>query len=754
MNKQIIMVQKSSKTIRRRTMERMKLIELLNDMSLEEKIGQLVQLSSNFYEDEAVLTGPAREFGIGEAEINHAGSTLSIFDPKIIKQIQENAIKKQPHNIPLLFMADIINGYKTIFPIPLAQGCTFQPELAKKCAEVSAKEASAGGLHVTFSPMVDLVRDARWGRVMESTGEDKYLNSLFAAAIVQGYQGKDLKEKGSIASCVKHFAAYGAPTAGKEYNNVELSLRSLKEDYLPAYQAAIDAGVSMVMTSFNTLDRIPATGNKWLMQDVLRKQMGFEGVVISDWAAIEELITQGVAQDKEEAAQLAMVAGVDIDMATNVYIKNLKSLIEKGILNETQVDEAVLRILTLKNELGLFENPYKDLDIEEYSRYNLCPEHRKIARKAAADSMVLLKNDAILPLKKKKQCIALIGPYAEEMHLYGAWSLLGEDSNTISLKRGMELADADNELLCVKGVNLLSEKEMLYGFKGLVSESNPVTKDAMKEAIKAAQKADIVILALGEHAYHSGEGGSKADLRLPKQQRELFKAVSQVNKNCISIIFSGRPMDLREIAEGSKSVLQAWFPGSEGGNAIADLLYGIVSPSGRLAMTFPYSTGQVPIHYDHFNTGRPFNGDHKNRFQSKYLDIPNEPLYPFGYGLGYTKFSYSEVKLSKTNMSKQDTLTASVVVKNIGEHEGIETVQFYLQDQKASVVRPVRELKGFQRVFLQPAESAEIKFEISEDMLRFYNYNMDYTSEEGTFLVFIGENSTTMNQAEFKLQLC
>ncbi len=734
-------------------MERVKLIELLNDMSLEEKIGQLMQLSSNFYEDEAVLTGPAMEFGIGENEIDQAGSTLSIFDPETIKKIQQKAIEKQPHHIPLLFMADIINGYKTIFPIPLAQGCTFQPELAKECAVVSAKEASAGGLHVTFSPMVDLVRDARWGRVMESTGEDKYLNSLFAKAIVEGYQGKQLKDKGSIAACVKHFAAYGAPTAGKEYNNVELSMRSLREDYLPAYQSAIDAGSAMVMTSFNTLDRIPATGNKWLMQDILRNEMGFNGVLISDWAAIEELISQGVAEDKEEAARLAINAGVDIDMATNIYIKHLAGLIQKGTISESQIDKAVLRILTLKNDLGLFENPYKDLNPEEYSRYNLCSSHRELARKAAADSMVLLKNEGILPLKKSGLRIALVGPYAEELHLYGAWSLLGEDKDTVSLRVGMECAGSENKLYCIKGVNLIPDQEFLYGFKGLVTERNPVTSDSFEEAVKAASEADLVIIALGEHAYHSGEGGSKADLRLPKQQRELFEAVSRVNRNCISIIFSGRPLDLRDISEGSKALLQAWFPGSEGGNAIADLLYGKVQPSARLAMTFPYCTGQVPVHYDHFNTGRPFNGDHKNRFQSKYLDIPNEPLYPFGYGLGYTEFGYSEVRLSDTLMKKQDTVTASVVVKNMGEHAGTETVQLYLQDQKASVVRPIRELKGFQRVYLEPGEFVEIMFEINEEMLRFYNHNMEYTSEQGAFTIFIGENATTNNQAECYLQL-
>ncbi len=733
-------------------MKQEKIKELLADMSLEEKIGQLMQLSNNFYEDVAVLTGPAMELGIGEKEIQEAGSTLSIFGAEKIRKIQEEHCKKQPHQIPLLFMADVINGYKTIFPIPLAQGCTFDPMMAKECAGISAKEAAVNGLHVTFSPMVDLVRDARWGRVMESTGEDKYLNSQFAKEIVEGYQGEHLSDWGSIAACVKHFAGYGAPTAGKEYNNVELSMRTLREDYLPAYQAAIDANSAMVMTSFNTLDRIPATGNKWLMQDVLRQEMGFEGVLISDWAAIEELIAQGIAQDKEEAAKLAIDAGVDIDMATNVYIKNLVGLVERGIVSQKQIDEAVLRILNLKNDLGLFENPYKDLNEATANKLNLCEEHRQTARKAAAQSMVLLKNEQILPLKKEGMRLALIGPYAEEKRLYGAWSLLGDEEDTISIKDGLLAKEYQNEIEVVKGTNILGTGEMLYGFKGLVTESNKIVpEDSLIKAIETAKNADIVILALGEHAYHSGEGGSRSDIKIPEEQMELFREVCKVNQNVVTILFSGRPLDLREIVAGSRAVLQAWFPGSEGGNAIADLLYADKMPEGRLSITFPYCVGQVPIHYDHFNTGRPFDGNWQNRFQSKYMDIPNEPLFAFGYGLTYTQFAYSDLKLSSHGMWKGETIQASVTLTNTGENVGTETVQCYLCDQKASVVRPVKELKGFKKVTLAPLEVAVITFEITQEMLRFYDIHMNYVSEPGKFSVFIGSDSTTQQYVEFRL---
>lgn len=740
-------------------MNQQQLKNLLEDMSLEEKIGQLLQLSNSFYEDEAVITGPAMQLGIGEKQINEAGSVLSVFGAEQIKSIQESAMKKQPHHIPLLFMADIINGYKTIFPIPLAQGCSFQPDLVKKCASVSATEAAVSGLHVTFSPMVDLVRDARWGRVMESTGEDAYLNGLMSEAMVEGYQGdcngEKLNQFGHISACIKHFAAYGAPEAGREYNNVELSERTLREDYLPAYKKGIDAGSAMVMTAFHTLNHIPATGNKWLMQDILRREMGFEGVLISDWAAIEELVSHGIAEDKKEAARLAMEAGVDIDMVTGCYINHLQELVESGQLKEQQIDEAVMRILELKNQLGLFENPYKDADDNKAAELCLCEEHRRLARKAAADTMVLLKNeDDILPIPKTAGKIAVIGPYGEEGRLYGAWSLQGTDADTVTIKKGIEEASYDqDQILFCAGSSLLDEDEELYGFRGLVKQYHERSnEELLQEAVHAAKGADIVVMALGEHAYHSGEGGSRTDLTIPACQMRLFREIAKVNQNIITVVFAGRPLDLRQIASCSKAVLYAWFPGSEGGNAVADLLFGIESPSAKLSMTMPYSVGQVPVYYGGYSTGRLFDGNRTNRFQSAYQNIPNEPLYPFGYGLTYTSFSYSSPELDRQVMGMEDELHVAVTVTNTGKKTGTETVQLYLRDLKGSTVRPTRRLKGFERITLESGEQRKVTFKITEDMLRFYDIHMNDVSEPGEFTLFIGGDSTTQNAIGFKLQ--
>ncbi len=740
-------------------MNQQQLNELLQDMSLEEKIGQLLQLSNNFYEDEAVLTGPAMQLGIGEKQINEAGSVLSVFGAERVKAIQEAYMKKQPHHIPLLFMADIINGYKTIFPIPLAQGCSFQPELVRECAAVAATEAAVSGLQVTFSPMVDLVRDARWGRVMESTGEDAYLNGLMSAAMVEGYQGDCKGEKldqfGNISACIKHFAAYGAPEAGREYYNVELSERTLREDYLPAYRAGIDAGSAMVMTSFNTLNHIPATGNQWLLRDILRKEMGFDGMLISDWAAIEELVYHGVAENKKEAARLAMEAGVDVDMVTGCYINHLRELIEEGSLQETQIDAAVMRVLELKNKLGLFENPYKDANDDQAAELCLCEEHRKLARKAAADTMVLLKNEEdILPLPKESKRIAVIGPYAEEGRLYGAWSLQGTDADTVTLKEGIEEAGiCTGRITYHAGCSLLEEGEKLYGFRGLVKQYyEKSNEELLQEAVAAAKEADIVVLALGEHAYHTGEGGSRAEIKIPNCQQRLLKEVAGVNAHIVTVVFAGRPLDLREISQYSKAVLYAWFPGSEGGSAVADILFGLQSPSARLSMSMPYCVGQVPVYYGGYTTGRPFNGNRTNRFQSIYQDIPNEPLYPFGYGLTYTSFTYSKPELDAEVMDRNTTLHASVTVKNTGCRCGTETVQLYIRDLVGTTVRPERRLKGFIRITLEPGEEQRVTFAITEDMLRFYDLHMNFVSEPGEFSALIGSDSTTDNAVGFTLR--
>lgn len=732
-------------------MKEQELMELFADLSIEEKIGQMLQLSGNFYEtgdtEEAVLTGPALEMGIGEKEIFHAGSVLSVFDSEKIMDIQKRFMQKHPHHIPLLFMGDIINGYRTIFPIPLAQGCSFDPEEVKHAAEVAAEESALSGLHVTFSPMVDLVRDSRWGRVMESTGEDTYLNSCMARAMVEGYQGDDLNKKGNIAACIKHFAAYGAPTAGRDYNNVELSERTLREFYLPAYKAGIDAGAAMVMTSFNTLNHVPASGNKWLMQDILREEMGFEGVLISDWAAIEEMIAHGYAKDKKEAAKLAIEAGVDIDMVTSVYIKNLIKLLEENAISMEQIDACVLRILRLKNALGLFENPFKDLNAEELKKSILNEEHRALARMAAADSMVLVKNDGILPLQEKKDKIAVIGPYATSKHLYGFWSILGREEDTVSLEEGLKRRGLKETPVFAEGTYVLPED---YEFSGIVAgegkRREKTEKEFLVEALEAAAAADKVVIAIGEHAYQSGEGGSRSEISIAQNQIQLLRQISKVNKNVVAVLFHGRPLDLREVEKYANAVVLAWFPGSEGGNAVWDILFGDVNPSAKLSMSMPYSIGQVPVFYNEYRTGRPFHGEKGNRFLSRYQDIPNRPLHPFGFGLSYTTFSCSSVEVSSEKLGDEG-VTASVTVTNTGKKAGKEVVQLYVQDVTGSTVHPVKDMRGFEKISLEPGESRQVSFHITEDMLRYYDIQMQYICEPGEFRIYIGDSSDTENYA-------
>ena len=739
-------------------MEQEKLIALLKEMSLEEKIDQMLQVSGMFYEEEGMITGPANTAGFTEAEIRQAGSILGSVGAEKLKKIQKDYTENQPHHIPLIFMADIINGFRTIFPIPLAQGCSFNPELAGEGAAVAAKESAAAGLHLTFSPMLDLVRDARWGRVMESTGEDPFLNGCFGRAMVEGYQGKKgLKEKGKIAACIKHFAGYGAPTAGRDYNTVELSERTLRDDYLPAYQEAVNAGAAMVMTSFNTLDRVPSSGNRKLMREILRNEMGFEGVVISDWAAIEEMCKHGVAEDKKEAARLAVEAGVDIDMMTNCYCKNLKELVEKGAVSEALIDEAVLRILNLKNELGLFENPYKDADETEEETLILCQEHREAARKMATETFVLLKNDGVLPLSTKEKT-AFIGPYVSNREIYGAWSIFGRSEDTVSVEDGVRNKRTGKVSFakgCETPKDFRKSEDFLESEDFLKSEDQRMSSEEsgklLQEAVELAKEADKVVLALGEHRMWSGEAASRGDITLPDSQLELFRNIYAVNKNIVVVLFSGRPLDIREISGKAAAVLAVWMPGTEGGNAIADVLFGDVNPSGKLSMSFPYSVGQVPVFYGQFRTGRPYTEGSDEGYVSRYLDIPNKPLYSFGYGLSYTEFTVSPVRLSADKMSREDQITVSVTVRNAGAMKGQEVVQMYLEDVYGSVVRPVRELKGFRKICLEPGDETEVQFKISEEMLRFHDINMDYVSEVGEFKVFVGNSSETENGASFVL---
>lgn len=736
-------------------MTEQKLTELLRDMSLEEKVNQMSQVTGGFFNGEIVVTGPMADKGFTEDNVNLAGSVIGSMGAETLKSIQKNYMEKHPHHIPLLFMLDVINGYKTVFPIPLAQGASFEPELSEQCASVAAKEASVSGLHVTFAPMTDLVRDARWGRVMESTGEDPYLNSLFCAAMVRGFQGNSLKDNYAIAACVKHFAGYGAPTAGREYNTVELSEHTFREFYLPSYQAGIDAGAALVMTSFNTVNGIPATGNKKLMRDILREQMKFDGVLISDWAAIEEIIYHGYCADREEAAARAVEAGVDIDMMTGIYSENLCQMVRDGKIKEELIDEACLRILRLKNNLGLFENPYKDADQKKEKEYILCEEHRNLAREAAKKSFVLLKNEEhILPLEQQKK-IAFIGPYVDNRNLLGAWSFIADAKDVMTLQEAVqEQYVSENSTFC-QGSPMLGADICLEGFGEQQQQSYTQEQEdhMLQEAVQAAEEADIVVLAIGEDRLQSGESTSNANIRIPEVQEALLDRIAEVNQNIVVVLFSGRPLDIREINKKAKAILQVWLPGTEGARAIADTLFGKYNPSGKLPMSFPYCVGQVPVHYNEYSTGRPHvEGKDKDRFRSKYLDIPNEPLYPFGYGLSYTTFEVSDIHLDRTWMDTSGQIKAEVTVKNTGNFEGTETLQLYIHDIAASVVRPVRELKDFKKVTLRPGEEKKVVFTITEQQLLFLTENGIYESEAGEFEIFIGKDSLTDNKVSFVLK--
>ncbi|MBB3131763.1 beta-glucosidase [Paenibacillus rhizosphaerae] len=720
-------------------MDNRQLTELLNQMTLEEKIAQLLQLTANFHEGgdgESQITGPLEEMGITESMVTASGSVLGISGAQSIIDVQKSYLSKSRLGIPLMFMADVVHGFKTIFPIPLAIGCSWDTELAEKSAEIAARESAVSGIHVTFAPMVDLVRDPRWGRVMETTGEDPYLNSLFARAFVRGYQGASLKEEPErLAACVKHFAAYGAPEGGRDYNTVNMSERNLREQYLPAYKAALDEGCEMVMTSFNTVDGIPATGNEKLMRGILRDEWGFDGILISDWASIREMIAHGAAEDDCEAAYRAIRAGVDIEMMTPCYVQHLPGLVESGRVDEALVDEAVLRILRLKDKLGLFDNPLRGADPEREREVVFCQDHRNVSYELAAKSSVLLKNEGgLLPLAPGRK-VALIGPFAQSDDILGWWSCVGVKEDAVKLGTALQERLAEGQLVIAEG-------------SGVVS----VDQGQIDAAIAASQEADVIVLALGEDSAMSGEGGSRTNIRLPEAQLELVRQLKKTGKPMAAVIFNGRPLDLHGIIDEADAVLEAWFPGSEGGAAIADILIGRVNPSARLTMSFPHSVGQIPVYYNHYNTGRPMDPDKtEERYVSKYIDSPNDPLLPFGYGLSYTTFEYGSLNLSGNEMTADQPLQVSVNVTNTGDRAGIETVQLYIRDVAGEVVRPMRELKGYTRLELAPGESAEAVFTITEEQLRYHHSDLTQASDPGTFQVFVGPNSRDNLAESFRL---
>ncbi|QAY65878.1 beta-glucosidase [Paenibacillus protaetiae] len=717
-------------------MTKRSLTDLLAQMTLDEKIAQLVQLTPNFLNDnDANLTGPLASMGLNPEAVWNVGSVLSAVGAKETIALQEQYMKNNRLGIPLILMADIIHGYRTIFPVSLGLASSWDMELAERSAAIAAKESSVAGIHVTFAPMADLVRDPRWGRVMESTGEDPYLNSEFARAFVRGFQGSDLTgDTDRMAACVKHFAAYGAAEGGRDYNTVNMSERQLRESYLPAYKAALEEGCELVMTSFNVVDGIPATGNRKLMRDLLREEWGFDGVLISDWGAVQEMIPHGAAEDNAEAAHKAIAAGVDMEMMSSCYAQSLKELVQSGQVDEEWINESVLRVLQLKDKLGLFDNPFRGADEQREKEIILCDEHRQAAREIAAKSCVLLKNENVLPLRAEQK-IALIGPFAQSGDVLGPWSIWGSQDEAVQLFAGLAGKTDVSRIAVAEGCGITSG-----------------TEAQAQQAILAAQDADVIVLALGEASEMSGEAGSRSDIRLPEVQLQLAYRLQQLGKPVVAVLFNGRPLDLHGIIDVADAVLEAWYPGTEGGNAIADVLYGSVNPAGRLTMSFPYSVGQVPVYYNSYNTGRPLtpaNAD--QRYVSKYLDIPNAPLFPFGFGLSYTEFAYGDLAISAAEMGETDKLTVSVQVTNAGKTAGEEVVQLYVRDLAGEVVRPLKELKGYRKLKLEPGESADVQFTLTEEQLRYYHSDLTFASDAGLFEVHVGPNSRDTAVQTFRL---
>ncbi len=711
--------------------------KLLSEMTLDEKIGQLTQCNANvFGKTAAEVTGPMSDLGITPEQANAIGSVLNFSSFSEVKKIQENHLKNDRLNIPMLFMMDVIHGFRTIFPIPLAMGCSFDEELLTECTKMASREATAGGVHVTFTPMVDYVRDARWGRVMETCGEEPLVNGIMGAAQVRAFQGDDLKNPDSMATCVKHFAGYGGAEAGRDYNTVEISEHIMRELYLPAYKACVDAGTTMLMPSFNSLNGIPSIANSHIMKDILKDEWGFDGVVISDYNAVAELLTHGVAADRKQAAQMAFENGCDIEMCSSTYFHHIKELIDEGVITEQQIDEAVLRVLDLKEKLGLFEDAYRGSSEEKEAATLLTAENRAIAKKAAENCAVLLKNDGVLPFSKDVKKIALIGPFADDKKLMGFWSCNGRDCETVSVYEGVKALLPDADIRVVTGCSNVWDDFNADGFV---------------EAKAAAEWADAVLLCIGEPYSYSGEGNCRTDIGLPGVQQQLAELVAAANKNTAAVVFNGRPLALTELDATVPAILDMWFGGSETGSAVASLVFGDANPSGKLTMSFPRAVGQCPIYYNHPNTGRPSWDTKYHGYVSGYIDNTTVPLYPFGYGLSYTSFEYSDMALSADKMTENDTIKVSVKVKNTGERDGKETVQLYIHDLVGSTVRPVQQLVAFEKISLAAGEEKTVEFTVDEPMLRIWDKDNKFVSEKGRFDVMIGYADHFVDKKSFEL---
>ena len=726
--------------------------QLMKKMTLEEKIGQL-----NLPVTGEITTGQAKSSDVAKRIRNgEVGGLFNLKGVERIREVQRQAVEESRLGIPLLFGMDVIHGYETIFPIPLGLSCTWDMKAIEESARIAAVEASADGISWTFSPMVDVSRDPRWGRVSEGNGEDPFLGAAIARAMIRGYQGKDMSRNDEIMACVKHFALYGASEAGRDYNTVDMSRQRMFNEYMLPYQAAVEAGVGSVMASFNEVDGVPATGSKWLMTDVLRKQWGFDGFVVTDYTGINEMIDHGMG-DQQTVAALALNAGVDMDMVSDAFSGTLKKSVEEGKVSAAAIDAACRRILEAKYKLGLFDNPYKYCDVNRSKKQIFTKEHRAIARKTASESFVLLKNEGVLPLSKKGT-IAVVGPLANtRSNMPGTWSVAAVLDNAPSLVEGLREVVGDRaKVVTAKGSNLIGDADYekratMFGRE--LHRDNRTDRELLDEALKVAAGADVIVAALGESSEMSGESSSRTNLEMPDVQRALLQELLKTGKPVVLVLFTGRPLVLTWEEEHVPAILNVWFGGSEAAYAISDVLFGDVNPSGKLTATFPQNVGQIPLFYNHKNTGRPLQeGRWFEKFRSNYLDVSNEPLYPFGYGLSYTTFAYSDIHLSSTEMSADGELTATVTVTNTGSRDGAEVVQLYIRDLVGSVTRPVKELKGFEKIFLKAGESRKVSFSITPELFKFYNYDLQFVCEPGDFDVMIGGNSRDVKKARFLLK--
>lgn len=726
--------------------------DLLSQMTIDERIGQLNLLTPGGAVTGAVVSTDV-EKKIMEGQV---GGIFGVRGAEKVHRVQKIAIENSRLKIPLLIGLDVIHGHQTIFPIPLGLSCTWDLDLIRETARMAAREATADGLMWNFSPMVDISRDPRWGRVSEGSGEDPFLGSAIARVMVEGYQGQDLSDNTTVLACVKHFANYGAAEGGRDYATTDMSRLRMLNEYLPPYKAAVDAGVGSIMTSFNVVDYVPASASDFLYRKLLREQWGFRGFAVTDYTALGEMREHGLG-DLTDVSALALKAGINMDMVSEGFLSTLKQSLEEGVVSEAEINDACRKVLEAKEKLGLFEDPYRYGDAERAAREILSAEHRQFAREVAAQSFVLLKNDKqLLPLAKKGK-IAVVGPLADSRrNMLGTWSVSGDSEKAVTVLEGITAAVQDKaEILYAKGANIsndsvFAKKVNTFGPEIVISKRSP--EELLQEAVAAAEQADVVIAVVGEAADMSGESSSMADISLRPSQQKLLRALKATGKPIVMVLYNGRPMTLPWESEQMDAILDVWFGGTEGGNAVADVLFGDVNPGGKLTTSFPVSVGQIPVYHSMLNTGRPYRGEDFSKFKSNYLDIPNEPLYPFGFGLSYTQFAYDTLEVNRTVFSAEETVEVSVTVTNTGERSGAEVVQLYIRDIVGSISRPLKELKGFEKIFLEPGEQKTVTFSIDAELLKFYNSDFEFVVEPGYFDIFVGGSSVDLQQVTIELR--